>query len=289
MTSQNAELITQLNTLLRLTSHEAATARVRVSQATSDATRKELLENAQNCDLRADSLRQAVRDLGGAPDVLGVALGKAAAAAKLPFEQIMPLTEALLTDLALEHQLFTVLSETALNGPAALAPTPMQAAATTARNAATFARSVAATGVNKVVETATSITEKVQESTTNAVVSNVGRLMTLAGSAKQIARVGRDATLAEIEKQAAKELGKDKASAVHNVREHLGAVNADELPIKGFDALTVKDAANRIAQLPTADDVQVVLAYEKANKNREAVAEAATKRVRDLAKDLVNS
>jgi hypothetical protein len=326
MTSQNAELITQLNTLLRLTSHEAATARVRVSQATSDATRKELLENAQNCDLRADSLRQAVRDLGGAPDVLGVALGKAAAAAKLPFEQTMPLTEALLTDLALEHQLFdrarlvkvlaadadapelvalaerlenahgntiqwlfTVLSETALNGPAALAPTPMQAAATTARNAATFAGSVAATGVNKVVETATSITEKVQESTTNAVVSNVGRLMTLAGSAKQIARVGRDATLAETEKQAAKELGRDKASAVHHVREHLGAVNADELPIKGFDALTVKDAANRIAQLPTADDVQVVLTYEKANKNREAVAEAATKRVRDLAKDLVNS
>ena len=106
MTTQNAELISQLNTLLRLTAHEAATARARVSQATTDATRKELLENARNCDLRADALRQAVRDLGGAPDALGVALGKAAAAAKLPLEQTLPITEALLSDLALEHQLF---------------------------------------------------------------------------------------------------------------------------------------------------------------------------------------
>src|SRR5206468_1323048 len=106
MTDQTSELIRQLNTLLRLTSHEAATARNRIPQATSDATRKELSENATNCDKRADAIRQAVRDLGGAPDIVGIALGRAAAAAKMPLEQTMPITEALLADLSLEHQLF---------------------------------------------------------------------------------------------------------------------------------------------------------------------------------------
>lgn len=326
MTSQNAELIAQLNTLLRLTSHEAATARVRVSQATTDATRKELLENAANCNRRAEALRQAVRDLGGAPDVLGVALGKAAAAAKLPLEQTMPMTEALLTDLALEHQLFdrarlvkvlaadadapelvalaerlenahgetiqwlfTVLAETALDGPAALAPTPLQAGATTARHAATFAGSAAATGVNKAVESATTLTEKVQESTTHALTSSAGRFKKLTSSAKQILRVGRDATLAETEKQVGKELGKEKARTVHHVREHLGAVSASELPIKGFDSLIAKDAASRIERLTTAAGVQVVLAYELAHKNRQAIVGAANKRAHDLAEQLVNS
>ena len=72
MPTQNAELITQLNALLRLTAHEAATARARVAQATTDETRKELTENARNSDRRAGALRQAVRDLGGAPDLVGV-------------------------------------------------------------------------------------------------------------------------------------------------------------------------------------------------------------------------
>jgi hypothetical protein len=325
VTTQNTELISQLNTLLRLTAHEAATARARVSQATTDATRKELLENARNCDLRADALRQAVRDLGGAPDALGVALGKAAAAAKLPLEQTLPITEALLSDLALEHQLFdrarlvkvlaadadapelvalaerlenahgntiqwlfTVLSETALRGPAALAPTPMQSVATTARTAATFAGSATATGVNKAFATANSLTEKVQESTTQAVTSRVGRLAGLATSAKRIARVGRDATLAETEKQAGRELGKGKAAAVRHVREQLGAVNASELPIRGFDNLAAKDAASRIGRVQSADEVRVVLAYEQANKNRQAVVDAANKRTRELAQEFVD-
>jgi hypothetical protein len=321
MSTQNAELITQLNALLRLTAHEATTARARVSQATTEATVKELTENARNGDRRADALRQAVRDLGGAPDVLGVALGKAAAAAKLPLEQTMPMTEALLADLALEHQLFdrarlvkvlaadadapelvalaerledahgstiqwlfTVLSETALDGPAALAPTTMQRAASTARTTATYAGSAAATGLNKLVATATSVTEKVQETTSN----RAGRLASLAGSAKQVAKVGRDATLAETEKQARKELGKERAAAVHHVRESLGAVAASELPISGFDDLTAKDAATRISQLRRPEDVHVVLAYEQAHKKRQAVVEAADKRAHDLAQELVN-
>jgi bacterioferritin (cytochrome b1) len=322
MPTQNAELITQLNTLLRLTAHEAATARARLSQATTDATRKELTENARNCDARAEAIKRAVRDLGGAPDVLGVALGKAAATAKLPLEQTMPVTEALLADLALEHQLFdrarlvkvlaadadapdlvalaerledahgstiqwlfTVLSETAIGGPAALAPTGMQAAATTVRTAATYAGSAAATGLNKAV----ALTERVQQSTTSTASSSLGRLATLAGSARKIVTAGRDASLAETEKQAGKQLGRDAATTVHHVRENLGAVTGSELPIPGYDQLSARDAGSAVQRLRSADEVRVVLAYERAHKDRQSVVEAADRHVTQLATELVNS
>ena len=326
MTTQNTGLIGQLNILLRLTAHEAATARLRVSQATTEATRRELTQNAGNCDKRAEAIRQAVRDLGGAPDVVGMALGKAAAAAKLPLEQAMPITEALLADLALEHQLFdrarlvkvlaadadapdlvdlaerlesahgdtiqwlfTVLSETAIGGPAALAPTGLQVAAATARHAATFAGSSAATGLNKAVATASSVSGRLQETASQTVTSQVDRLSGLAGGAKSIFRVGRDATLAETEKQVSRELGKDQARTVHHAREQLGAVTAAELPVRGFDGLTAQDVVAKINRLTSADDIRVVLAYEKAHKHRAGVVAAGTKRISRIAKDLVDA
>ncbi|MBW3639053.1 MAG: ferritin-like domain-containing protein [Actinobacteria bacterium] len=321
MHAQTAELIAQLNTLLRLTAHEAATARSRVAQATTDQTRKELTDNARNSDRRADSLRQAVRDLGGAPDMVGVALGKASAAAKLPLEQTMPITEALLADLALEHQLFdrarlvkvlahaadaadtvalaerledahgetiewlfTVLAETALGGPAALAPTPLQAVATTARTAATFAGSAAATGLNRAALTVGNMSERVQDTS----ISSVGRIVGLATSARKIVTAGRDATLAETENQAA-ERGSEVRSTVHQVRAGLGALSAAELPIEDFDLLTAKDAIAAISGLGLVEQVRVVLAYEQAHKKRQSVVEAADKRSAELAKELVNN
>jgi hypothetical protein len=322
MPTQNAELITQLNALLRLTAHEAATARARVAQATTDETRKELTENARNSDRRAGALRQAVRDLGGAPDLVGVALGKAAATAKLPLEQSMPMTDALLADLALEHQLFdrarlvkvlahdadapelvalaerledahgttiqwlfTVLSETALGGPAALAPTGLQSAAATARAAATVAGSAAANGVNKAVATA----GQLGETAAATVTSRAERLSALARSARRVVMAGRDASLAEAEKQAGKELGKNAAGTVHAVRENLGVVCVEELPIRRYDSLTAKDAADAVTRLRSADELRVVLAFEQAHKDRKAVVDAAGKRTAELAEELVNS
>lgn len=333
MTSQNAELITQLNTLLNLTTHEAATARIRISQATSDATRKELRENAANCDDRAKAIRQAVVDLGGVPDVVGAALNRAAAVAKAPLEQSQPITEALLADLALEHQLFdrarlvkvlahdidasdlvalaerlekahgetiqwlfTVLAETAVGGPAALAPTPTQTAAMGARTAATFAGIATVSGVNRAVATAGQLTQRVQDttqrvqdSTSSAVTGRVQRVLDLARSGAKIVGAGRDASLAETEKQAGKEFGRSASSSVHKVRENLGVVDSDDLPVKRFDALTARDAATAVSKLRSVDDVQVVLAYEQAHKSRQSVVEAATKQVSALAKEFVNS
>lgn len=322
MPTQNAALISQLNTLLRLTAHEAGTARARVAQATTDATRRELTQNARMSDERAGALRQAVRDLGGAPDVVGVALGKAAAAAKLPLEQALPVTEALLADLALEHQLFdrsrlvkvlaadidapelvtlaerlenahadtiqwlfTVLSETALGGPAALAPSGAQTAAAAARHAATYAAGAGAAGLNRAVVSAGSLSERVQQTSS----SQVGRLRGLVGGARKVATAGRDATLAETEKQAGKELGSGAARGIHQVRENLGVVAAADLPIKGYDGLVAKDVTEQVLGLPTVEQVRVVLAYEQAHKDRLGVVQAANRRVAQLAAELVNS
>ena len=326
MPTQNAELITQLNTLLRLTSLEAATARARLVQATTSETRQELTANAHNCDSRQEALRQAVLDLGGAPDVVGIALGKAAAAVKAPLEQTMPITEALLADLALEHQLFdrarlikvlahdadaselvalatrlenahghtiewlfTVLAETAIGGPAALAPTGLQAAATTARHAATLAGAAAFAGLNKFVASTSHLTDRVQGSASTVVTSQVDRLNGLTSSARKIVRVGRDASLAETQRQAGKEFGNRAAGGVRDLRENLGAVDAEELPIRNFDRLTAKDAITAINRLRAVEDVQVVLAYERSHKNRQGLTEAASKRITEIAKNLINS
>lgn len=322
MATQNVELIRQLNTLLTLTAHEAATARARVSQATTDATREELTANARKCDERSALIRQAVKDLGGAPDVLGVALSRAAAAAKLPLEQTLPITEALLADLALEHELFdrarlvkvlaadadapdlvaiaerledahgttiqwlfTVLAETAIGGPAALAPTGFQAAAGTARGAATFAAGAAATGVNRAVATAGNLSQKTGETVTQ----QLDRLRSLTGSARKVVGAGREASLTEAEKQAGKQFGKDAAQAVHQLREDLGVVAAADLPIKNYENKTATEVTAAISRLRSAGDVQVVLAYEKAHKNRTSVVDAGTRQVAQLAEQLVNS
>jgi bacterioferritin (cytochrome b1) len=321
MATQNAELVRQLNTLLRLTAHEATTARARISQATTDATRKELAENANNADRRADAIRQAVVDLGGAPDVVGLTAGKVAATAKLPLEQGMPILEALLEDLALEHQLFdrarlvkvlasdldapeivqlaerlenahgntiqwlfTVLAETAIGGPAALAPTGLQAAAGTARVAATFGASAAATGLNKAVATAGNLSDR----TTETVTQSIDRIKSLTRSAAKVVGAGRDATLSEAEKEAGKQFGKGAAQSVHELREDLGVVAASDLPIKHYDNKTATEVGTALGRLRDADDIRVVLAYERAHKNRQSVIDAGTRQVESLATELVN-
>ena len=326
MATQNAELITQLNVLLRLTAMEAATARARLLQATTNDTRKELTENARNCDRRQRAIRQAVVDLGGTPDVVGIALGKAATVVKSPLEQTVPMTEALLADLALEHQLFdrarlvkvlahdadadelvalaerledahgntiewlfTVLAETAIGGPAALAPTGLQTAATTARHAATLAGSIAFNGLNKFVATTGHVTERVADRVQGSVVGVSNQVGRLGGSAKKITRAGRDASLAETQRQVGQEFGDRAAQGVRDLRDTVGAVDARELPIRGFDQLTAKDGIAAINKLRKVEDVQRVLAFERVHKNRQGLTEAAHKRIGEIARSTVTS
>lgn len=99
------KLIGQLRILHQLTNTEAQIARTRVVQARDDSVRRELTTNATNAQERAKAIAAALRELGGVPDVITPALGRATALAKAVVEQGQPLAGALFGDLALEHQL----------------------------------------------------------------------------------------------------------------------------------------------------------------------------------------
>ena len=98
-------LITQLRILLGLTHTEIQVAETRVAQARTEAVRRELTENAENGRERASSIESTIRDLGGVPELVGPFLGRATAGVKAMVEQAQPFDEAVLGDLALEHQL----------------------------------------------------------------------------------------------------------------------------------------------------------------------------------------
>ena len=179
----------ELVALLRLTRAEAQVARVRVSQARRTEIRRELEDNAREADRRSARIQAALRKLGGTPDVLGDTVGRVAALTKVGVEQAQPLSEGLLGDLALEHQLrdrvvFTRvlaeaqdesevvdlmgdleeahtetiewirlrLAEVAQGGPAALAPTPTQTAVGTLTRFATLPSRRGAAFVNKAAD-----------------------------------------------------------------------------------------------------------------------------------------
>lgn len=326
MADTTAELVTQLNTLLRLTSVEAATARARISQARTEATRKELSANAANCDKRADAIRTAISQLGGVADLVGLAIARAGFTARLPLEQTVPVTEALLADLALEHQLFdrarlvkvlahdtkhasvvtlaerledahgatiewlfTVLGETAIGGPAALVATPAQSAAATARTTVSIAGATAVKSVNRAVSTAAQFADKAQETAAGTVSQRAARARQLGASALKVLTAGRNAALDQAETEATKDKSAGTAERVHSVRENLGAVSPAELPIPDYDKLSNKEAIDAIRALECSEDLRTVLAYERAHKNRRAMVTAAEKRTSELATELVIS
>lgn len=100
-----ATLITQLRVLAHLTRTEAQVARQRIAQAHDDDVRGELRDNAADADARAIRIADVLRDLGALPDPVTPVLGRVAALVRGALEQAQPLDEALLGDLALEHQL----------------------------------------------------------------------------------------------------------------------------------------------------------------------------------------
>jgi hypothetical protein len=98
-------LLSELRDLLRLTAFEQTVATVRRAQARTTPIERELAENAQKAGERLDLLRAAVAQVGGVPDVVNPALGRAGAFLQSQLNQVQTLQGALLGDLALEHQL----------------------------------------------------------------------------------------------------------------------------------------------------------------------------------------
>jgi len=318
MSSTN-ELLTQLNALLRLTNTEIMIAETRRGQATTDDIERDLSANGDKARERARLLAEAIRDLGGVPDVTGMFVGRLTATTKAAMEQGQDLVDALLGDLALEHELLdrarfakmiaehleerpvgrvldrveiahnatiqwlmTRLAEVAVGGPVALRPSPTQAVAGFSRRAAMLPAQRSAALVNQSVERVSRLRDQAGEFLS----TNVQRTRQLAEAAGSIWAAGRDASLQRTGQIAEQRGDRDTARRVNRTRRGLGAVEPTELPIRRYDTLTAPTAIARVRSLTETEDVQTVLAYETANKARKGVLGALRERVQDLAADV---
>src|SRR4051812_784085 len=318
--NDTAKILNQLRALVLLTQTEEQVARTRVSQARTDAVRRELNQNADHAAERTQAITEQLRSLGGVPDVVTPAIGRLAAVLKATFEQGEPLEEALLQDLLLEHQLLdratylkvlaekaeltkvrqlaerlitaheatvewltVVLAEEALGGPAALQPTPLQRVAGGAANVAIAPYRFWA---NRVNETVNGVKER-RAQAEERLGEVAGKAGSLTAAVRETLAAGRSASLRRAERIARREGRRDEADAVKATREELGDVSADELPIKGYDSLSQQDAIKAVKQLKTAHDINVIIRYEETHKGRSSVASAAQTQLAALAKEAV--
>ena len=318
MSTRN-DLVSQLNALLRLTQTETMIAETRRGQAATDAIERELAVNADKSRERARLLVTTLRDLDAVPDVVGAAAGRLAATVKSTVEQGQNLTEALLGDLALEHELLSRarlakmmaerlgesrtlkmldrlevahtatiewlmirLGEIAIDAPPSLRPTPMQSIVGVGRRLTALPANQSAQFVNRSVDATTRLGRR----TVETISINADRSRQLIEAAGDIWTAGRDAALKRSEQAAADGGARHTARDLNRVRRNLGAVDGDELPIRNYDSLTADDAISRIGRLRDADDVRTVLAYETANKHRKGVTGFLQERLQTLAADL---
>jgi hypothetical protein len=318
--SHNTKIINQLRALVLLTQTEEQVARTRISQARTEAVRRELTQNADNAAKRSLEITEQLRAVGGVPDVVTPAIGRLTAVLKATFEQAAPLEEALLTDLQLEHQLLdrstylkvladqtgetkvrqlaeklitaheatvewltVVLAEEAMGGPAALVATPVQKVAGGVARTLNAPVRFWANTVNNTVDTV----KQAGEQTSERFTAVTERATALTEAVRETLAAGRGASLKRAEQIADREGNKDAAKAARSAREELGDVSAAELPIKNFDNLAVADAIKAIKGLKTPNDLHVVIHYEEAHKNRSNVASAAQTQLAALAKEAV--
>ncbi|OBI81124.1 hypothetical protein [Mycobacterium sp. E740] len=316
MTNTESTLLNQLRTILDLTHTEIQVAETRIAQARTDAVRRELTQNAEHGRVRAEAIEKAIRDLGGFPDTIGPFLGRAAAAVKALTEQAQPFDEALLGDLALEDQLLdraryikalsvaakkpdvqdladrlitahsatvnwltTVLAEDALGGPAALQRTPLQAAAGTAVKLVNLPGQWSAQSVERIAELVRSAGPAVEDLRQRA--QRAGEITIKALGAS------RDGALKRAEEVVRREGADDAADALHRARAQGGVVDADELPIAGYEDLNLNEAVAAVKDLDDPSDIRTIVAYEEMHKNRQRLVSAAQTRLADIAQEVV--
>jgi hypothetical protein len=311
-------LVTQLRALERLTRTEVKIARIRVAQARTDAVRRELVQNADNGVRRTERIVAQLQALNAVPDVVSPAVSAVVALFTSTVEQAQPVEEALLSDLALEHQLrdrarylrtvaehvgrgdvqrladdlvtahtatvewiSTVLAEEALGGPAALRPTPLQRVAGGVSRAASLPTRVAVAGFNRAVHTVL----RTGDDARGTVEDVAGTVARIGEGTREVAVAGRDAVLRRAEQVAARDGADEVAGAVHGTRRQLGTLTVDELPITGYEEMTAQHAIAAVRELSEPDDINAVLAFEENHKARSGVVSAAQTRYAAVAED----
>ncbi|GAA1910441.1 ferritin-like domain-containing protein [Williamsia serinedens] len=306
----------QLSVLLTLTHTEVQIAQTRVLQARTEAVVDELRRNAENGRVRAVAIEEALREVGGLPEVIRPLIGRGVAAAKSVIEQAQPLDEALLGDLQLEYQLLgrakylkalatahdlpsvvdladslidahgatvdwltTVLAEEAIGEPAALRRTPVQWVSGVVANAVALPGTVVARGADHVIDHVAKIPQRITGLRSAAKDTTETVAVTLTA--------GRDAAL-EAAEEAARDTGATViADTIHTARVATGTVSAEDLPIADYDSLTVSAAVAALKELQKPSDIRLVVEYEEAHKDRQGVISAAQTQLASIAKDIV--
>ena len=298
------KLITQLRTLHHLTNTEAQIAQTRQVQARDEAVREELATNAANAHERAQLIAAALRDLGGVPDVVTPALGRATALAKTVVEQGQPIAAALFGDLALEHQLLdrarylealadradhaatrnlarrlqaahqetvdwitSVLVEEAAGEPTAVRPTPVQKAVGRLTSVVNYPARRTAEWINASAE---------------AVARTRAGVGTLAEAAVDSLTAGRDAALLQAEQIATRKGARSTETALHRTRVLAGGLTGDELAVDDYDDLTVSDVASAVQKLTDKAALTALLRYEQNHKDRAGAVTAIENRLAAL-------
>ena len=314
-TRDTTTLSAQLRTALALTNTEIQIADTRIAQARTEEARRALSDNAEDARDRARAIEAAIRALGDVPDLVAPFIGRGAAVIKAVIDQAQPFDEALLGDLALEHQLLdraryilalattagqsevqalaqrlitahsetvdwltTVLAQDALGGPAALRHTPLQAGAGTLVKLVNLPVSWSARGLDRIVDTV------------RATPPALGELLAQSKHAGDVAvktlSASRDAALATAEQVARDEGADTAAGALRSVRTATGTPDPGGLPIGDYDELNVADIAAAIRELTDPADIRAVLLYEQAHKDRHGVVAAVRSRLNAIAQDL---
>ena len=298
------KLIVQLRTLHHLTNTEAQIAQTRQAQARDEAVREELATNAANAQERARLIAASLRDLGGVPDVVTPALGRATALAKTVVEQGQPIAAALFGDLALEHQLLdrarylealadaadhadtrnlarrlqaahqetiawinSVLVEEASGEPTKVRPTPVQKAVGRLTIVVSYPTRWAAEWINGTAE---------------AVARTRSRVGTVAEAAVDSLTAGRDAALLQAEQIATRKGARSTETVLHRTRVLAGGLTEEELAVDNYDDLTVGEVASAVQQLTGAAALTALLRYEQNNKNRAGAVNAIENRLSAL-------
>jgi hypothetical protein len=314
--TDTTNLLAQLRAVLELTNTEVQVAETRITQARTEAVERELTENARHGRERALKIQAAIRALGGYPDVIAPFFGRVAASVKALTEQAGPFDEALLGDLALEHQLLdrsrylkalavaagnkdveklaaelitahtatvdwltTVLAEDALGGPAALRRTPTQAAAGIAVKIANLPLTWSTRGIDRALDAIRNTQPALEDLADRG--AQAGSVAAKAFSAS------RDAALQTAEKVTRDAGADDAADVLHSLRSAAGVVDSGELPIADYDELNVSSAVAAVKDLTEPADIRAVIAYEEQHKNRASVVSAAQTRVAEIAREVV--
>ena len=325
MSNQKSTIIIELRALLRLTETEIQIAETRRAQARTRAVERELKENAENARKRAAAIADTLRYVGGTPDLVTTIVGRLGATAKAGFEQAQPLSEALLGDLALEHQLqdrakflqalataaeekrvvrlaerlikahqatidwlTTVLAELAIGGPAALRPTPIQAVVGTGVQIATLPARTFSSGVNTVAEKASQLRGRAVATAGDAADKASDTVADVRETVSESVTAGRNAGLTRAEAVSRRQGRKSVADSLHDTRRDIGALDDGELPIEGYGKLSQPKAVAAVKDLDKPEDVRAILEYEAAHKNRPSVISAAQVKIADFAQDVVS-